>query len=364
MNILHLVNFAGASGSEKYVRTLFTRQLSQGHRVTLVYNIDGPLVEDAKRAGAETVQLAMRSPLDLAAGRKLAAICAARKTEVIHTHFPRENCIAILAKRHIPSLRVLNTSHLVFTTGVVWRVLNRYFSPKDAAVLCVCTEQLKTLKANGVCADRLHVVHNGIPPVDHEALRAQYRAPIRAEFGIAPDAPLLITLARFTRSKGLDILLGAMAKVHAAVPEARLLIAGTGEDFDAVRAQIADLGLSGVVFTPGFRNDSQALLAAADIYVNTSRSGEALSFAIIEAMAMALAPVISDAGGNPDIVDEKSDWGIRFPSEDTDALANALIGLLGDPARLREMGEKARKRACAEFTEDKMYNETMSYYKE
>ncbi len=362
MNIAHLVNFAGASGSEKYVRTLFTRQIAQGHRVTLVYNISGPLVEEAEKAGAETVFLAMRSPLDLAAGRKLAAICAERKIEVIHTHFPRENCVAVLAKRHMPQLRVLNTSHLVFTTGALWRVLNRYFSPKDEAVLCVCTEQLRTLEANGVRADRLHVVHNGIEPVDADAMRARYRAPIREEFGIAPSAPLLISLARFTHSKGLDVLLRAMAQVHEAIPEARLIIAGTGEDFDAVGEQIAALGLAGVVFTPGFRTDSQALLAAADIYVNSSRSGEALSFAIIEAMAMGLAPVISDAGGNPDIVDENSGWGIQFPSEDADRLAKDLTTLAGDPARTRDLGEKARARAAQEFTEDKMYNETMVYY--
>lgn len=364
MNIVHLVNFAGASGSEKYVRTLFTRQIAQGHRVTLVYNINGPLVEDAKAAGADVRQLTMHSPLDFIAGRKLAVICREKETDVIHTHFPRENCIAILAKRHIPSLTVLNTSHLVFTSGALWRILNRRFSPKDAAVLCVCTEQLKTLEANGVRKDRLHVVHNGIPPVDAPALRAEHRGKIRQEFGISEDAPVFITLARFTHSKGLDVLVRAMEKVHASAPDAKLIIAGQGEDFEKIGAQIKEAGLEDTVFTPGFRTDSQALLAAADLYVNASRSGEALSFAIIEAMAMGLVPVISDAGGNPDIVDQNSDWGVQFASEDEKALASILSDLAKNPRRMREMGEKARARAAQEFTEDKMYTETMRYYKE
>lgn len=362
MNILHLMNFAGSSGSEKYVRTLLTRQIAQGHTVTFVYNICGPLAEEAAAAGAETVRLAMRSVFDLRAARQLAEICRTRCIEVVHTHFPRENCIAVLAKRRYPVLRVVNTSHLVFSTGFAWRMLNRFFSPDNAAVLCVCSEQLRTLSSNGVFPDRLRVVHNGIPPVDAQQMRAQYRAPVREEFGIADAAPLAVTLARFTESKGLDILIRAAAALHAAVPEARLILAGTGEDLEKIRAQIREAGLEGVVFTPGFRKDAQALLAAADIYVNTSRSGEALSFAIIEAMAMGLAPVISDAGGNPDIVDAHSDWGVQFASGDADALADILIRLTRDMPACREMGLRAKARAETEFSEDKMYEETMKAY--
>ncbi len=362
MNIVHLINFAGSSGSEKYVRTLFTRQIKQGHTVTLVYHVYGPLVDEAVAAGADTVQLAMQSVLDLQAARKLAEICRARKIDVVHTHFPRENCIAVLAKRRYPFMRVVNTSHLVFSTGFAWRVLNRFFSPNNAAVLCVCSEQLRTLSENGVCADRLRVVHNGIPPVDAAQMRTRYRASIRAEFGISDTAPVAVALARFTESKGLDIMINAMAKVHAAVPQARLIVAGTGEDFDKIQMQIRTMGLDGIVFTPGFRKDSQALLAAGDIYINTSRSGEALSFAIIEAMAMGLAPVISDAGGNPDIVDADSDWGIQFASEDTAALADILIRLMRDMPACRAMGLRAKARAETEFSEDKMYEETMKVY--
>ena len=155
-----------------------------------------------------------------------------------------------------------------------------------------------------------------------------------------------------------------MEKVHASAPDAKLIIAGQGEDFEKIGAQIKEAGLEDTVFTPGFRTDSQALLAAADLYVNASRSGEALSFAIIEAMAMGLVPVISDAGGNPDIVDQNSDWGVQFASEDEKALASILSDLAKNPRRMREMGEKARARAAQEFTEDKMYTENMRYYKE
>lgn len=362
MNILHLMNFAGSSGSEKYVRTLLTRQIAQGHTVTLAYNIHGPLADEAAAAGAETVQLPMRCVLDLRAARRLAEICRQRHIEVVHTHFPRENCIAILAKHRYPQIRVVNTSHLVFSTGFAWRVLNRYFSADNAAVLCVCSEQLHTLSANGVRPERLRVVHNGIPPVNAQQLRDRYRASVRAEFGITDTAPLAVTLARFTQSKGLDVLIRAMAVLHDAVPEARLILAGEGEDFEKIRAQIHAAGLNAAVFTPGFRKDSQALLAAGDIYVNASRSGEALSFAIIEAMAMGLAPVISDAGGNPDIVDAHSDWGVQFASGDADALAKILIRLTRDMPACQAMGLRAKARAEAEFSEDKMYEETMKAY--
>lgn len=362
MNILHLVNFAGSSGSEKYVRTLIMRQIADGHNCTLVYNIKGPLVDQCIDLGAYTTQLTMNSVLDIFSGIRLAAICRARGIEVIHTHFPRENCVAIIAKRFYPKISVINTSHLVFTTGFAWRVINRVFSPADKAVLCVCSEQLKTLKSNGVMPERLRVVHNGIPPVDVDALKNQYRDEIRKEFSLSSDDPVLITLARFTESKGLDVLIRAMALLHEKVPQAKLIIAGKGEDFDKVRSMILQYDLEETVLTPGFRDDSQALLAASDIYVNTSRSGEALSFAIIESMALGLVPVISDAGGNPDIVDKSSSWGYSFASEDYESLGKILIDLVSDPNRIKSIGEKAKNRADSEFSEDKMYWETMKAY--
>ena len=75
-----------------------------------------------------------------------------------------------------------------------------------------------------------------------------------------------------------------------------------------------------------------------------------------------LAPVISDAGGNPDIVDKSSDWGFQFPSEDDEALAQILIRLTSDPELIRLTGSRAQARAEDEFSEDKMFRETMKAY--
>ena len=360
MKILHLINYAGSGGSEKYVLTMMRRQIETGHTCVLVYHVDGQLVRDAAAVGAETVHLEMRSILDFRAAKTLAALCRARGIDVIHAHYPRENCIAVLAARRCPGVKVVTTAHLVFACSPAWRIVNRIFSPHNHAVLCVCEAQIPQLTANGVCPDRLRVVHNGVVPdrvEDPEALRNR----IRREFAIPPDAVVVTTLTRYEPVKGVDMLLDVARILQKRLPGMRFLVAGTGESFEETRETLGREGLDGFFIQTGFRRDTDAILSAADIYVNTSRS-EALSFAITEAMSLEKPAVVTAVGGNPEIITPDSDCGFLVPFGDAQAMADALYRLATDAGLRRHMGKSAASRVRAEFSEKVMFEKTMEAY--
>ena len=360
MKILHLINYAGSGGTEKYVLTLIRRQRSSGHECILAYHIEGPLVSDAAAAGAETIRLPMRSILDLRAAGRLAKICRERGIEVVHAHYPRENCIAVLAAVRCPSLRVVTTAHLVFACSAPWRLINRVISPRNHAVLCVCEAQILQLTANGIRPDRLRVIHNGVIPdrvPDPGALRNE----IRREFGIPSDAFVVSTLTRYEPVKGVDMLVDTARLLRERLPGVKFLVAGTGSEYEETGERLRRENLADCFLQMGFRRDTDAVLCAGDVYVNTSRS-EALSFAVTEAMSLEKPAVITAVGGNPEIVPEGSGCGYLVPFGDAEAMADALYRLAADPDLRKRMGEAAAERVRQEFSEDVMYRKIMEAY--
>ena len=100
--VLHLLNYAGQGGTEQYIRTLLQALEGQGVQAELACNEAGPLAQWAEARGLPVHSLAMASPFDRGAVKALAALCRDRKIDVIHTHYLRENYIALQAKGKVP----------------------------------------------------------------------------------------------------------------------------------------------------------------------------------------------------------------------------------------------------------------------
>ncbi|MBR7179916.1 MAG: glycosyltransferase [Oscillospiraceae bacterium] len=345
MKVLYLINYAGSGGSERYVELLVKYFHKNKCDCGLCYNVDGALVEKMAALGVPTHRLGMKSILDLAAAKKLAQLVKTQGYDVIHAQYPRENYIAILAKAFGCRAKIVFTSHLIMEQPPVWKLLNRFFTPKNHAVLTVCTYGREVLERNGVAKDKIRIVFNG---VDAKAAPAADRS-VLAEFGVKDNERILSILTRFSEEKGVPFLLRATAKLKEKtdVPF-RLLVVGTGPDFDRDRELVPRLGLQDTVILTGFRTDTAKLLAASDIYLNSS-SSEAMSFAILEALGAGLPLVVTDVGGNPELVNTGEVCGLLAPYGDEDAYASAMQRLLEDDALRARYAAAARAKAEGEF---------------
>ena len=358
MKVLYLINYAGSGGSERYVELLARYYHNNKCSCGLCYNVNGPLVEKMKELGIPVHKLEMKSILDLAAAKALAKLVREEGYDVIHAQYPRENYIAILAKHFGCRAKIIFTSHLIMEQPTVWKLLNRIFTPKNDCVLTVCTYGRQVLERNGIAKDKIRVLFNG---VDAAAAPAHDRS-VLAEFGVREDERIVSILTRFSEEKGVPFLLRSVAKLKkmTTVPF-RLLLVGTGPDFDRDKAMVSELGLEDTVILTGFRTDTAALLAASDIYLNSS-SSEAMSFAILEALGAGLPLVVTDVGGNPELVNTGSVCGLLAPYGDEDAYAAAIADLLEDDALRTSFAAAARAKAEKEFGLYNLLDELFEIY--
>ena len=157
--------------------------------------------------------------------------------------------------------------------------------------------------------------------------------------------------------KGLDVLLDAWALVKKQVtdPPAHLILIGDGQDRPALNDRLTQSGLANVRWIDRYVTDRPAMrqwLSAADLYVSASRI-EGMPVAPLEAMACGLPVVASAAHGIRDILpDGEACGGLVVDIGDREALASALVDVIGNDERRRRMTTAALDRVRTHFSID------------
>ena len=199
-----------------------------------------------------------------------------------------------------------------------------------------------------VTGARGRVLYDGIALETHSAIAAaEIGRGVRAEFGIASDAPLLGTLARVAPQKDFPTLFKAAARVLQRHPRARFLVAGDHdseatyrEHYAAMRQQMREYRVEEAFVFTGYRTDVRRLMLALDIFV-LSTHWEGLPLVLLEAMSCRKPVVATAVDGVPEaIVDGRT--GLLFAHQDADTLAGHLTRLIED-------GPFASALACAGY---------------
>jgi glycosyltransferase involved in cell wall biosynthesis len=217
--------------------------------------------------------------------------------------------------------------------------------------------QAKLLIANSeLTAQRVHEAHPDAPRPHACPLSLLPEPPSGALDGalVATMTPRTIVIAGrmndTERHKGHEDLLDAWQTVLARRPDARLAIVGRGNDVKRLEAKSAALGLAGSVRFTGFVTDAtlDAMLVRAGGFALPSR-GEASALGYLRAMRAGV-PCIGGAEDAGREVIEDGVTGLLVPTRDLDALARAVIDLLGDTERRKAMGEAGRARFEEKFS--------------
>jgi glycosyltransferase involved in cell wall biosynthesis len=174
---------------------------------------------------------------------------------------------------------------------------------------------------------------------------------------------LLLFLSRLDPKKGLDLLLEAFARVRKRGADVVLVIGGSGSgQFEAVlRRQAAQLGLEGDVYWAGFLSGREKLaaLADADVFILPSYS-ENFGVAAIEAMASGLPVIISDRVGIQREI-AAAGAGVVVTCE-PESVAEAVLGLVADPAFRAELGARGRRLVRDRFSVQVVTEELVRLY--
>jgi len=195
------------------------------------------------------------------------------------------------------------------------------------------------IRGQGWPAGRVHYLPNFVPDM------AYVPPASRAALGVPEGAPLVLALGRLHRNKAFDVLIRAVARL----PDAHAVIAGEGPE----RAALTDLaraeGVAGRIHMPGWREDTPALLAMADVLACPSRH-EPLGNVVIEGWS-ARRPVVAGAAQGPAELIAPGRDGLLVPKDDAPALADALAAVLRDAPAARALAAAGRARFESEFAE-------------
>lgn len=160
----------------------------------------------------------------------------------------------------------------------------------------------------------------------------------------------LVYIGRLAFGKGLTETIEALALARSNGVAARLVIAGNGPEEARLRAQVRDFSLEREVrfAGPTLGEDKALLLSQADVLCLASYS-EGLPYALLEAMAAGVVPVVTRVGGIADVVQEGV-HGAFVPARDADAIAQAIETLARDRATLARMSAACRKRIAGAYS--------------
>jgi glycosyltransferase involved in cell wall biosynthesis len=306
----------------------------------------GVLGERLRAQGVEVLSFGRRPGRDWRMAWRMAREIRARGIEILHAHQYTPFFYAALGRALSQrQARIILTEHGRHYPDVVSplrRAANRLVLDRLAdAVNACCAFSARSLgRLDGFAAGRIEVIPNGIevgrygPAVD--------RASLRERLGLDPGRRYVVNVARFHPVKDQAMLLRAFGAVAAARPGVDLLLVGDGLLRPDLERLVRELEIADRVRFLGVRFDVPDLLRAADVFALTSVS-EAASLTLLEAMASGLPVVVTDVGGNPEIVRDGVD-GLLVPRGDDRAAAAAFLRLLDDPAAAARMGAAGRAR--------------------
>lgn len=181
-----------------------------------------------------------------------------------------------------------------------------------------------------------------------------------APLGVPKDAFVIGCVANYRPRKGIEYLVDAVAAL-AAETNAYLLLIGEMQAPKLDR-RIERSGAGGRILRLGYRLDAPALTAACDVFVLPSIKREGLSRSLIEAMAYGVAPVVTDCGGSPELVEDGVS-GIVVPVRDSAALRAAISQLHSEPTRRQRFGRAARERIRTKFRIEDTIAQTIELYR-
>jgi phosphatidylinositol alpha-1,6-mannosyltransferase len=202
------------------------------------------------------------------------------------------------------------------------------------------------------------VVPPGVDTTRFVPLGPEQRLAARAQFGIEPDAELVVGVSRLVPRKGFDTAIRAAALLAKSRPKLRLVIAGGGRDADRLKG-LAERLHAPVTFLGRVSNDDLPLLyGCADVCAMLCRNRwagleqEGFGIVFLEAAACGVPQVAGDSGGAAEAVDDGvTGIVVRNPDEPRDVAA-AFERLLADPELRAQMGQAGRVRAEAQFSYD------------
>jgi len=370
--IFHLDDGKELRGGQRQLLYLVKELNKLGHQNRIVCRKDSPLERTAQRKGFSTITLPYFFEWDpvsaLMLNNKIKTVAAAFgrcEPPVLHAHTSHAAAVSYLASMNMPCVRIAHRR----VDFVPSRGLSSKFKYEKAHHIIAISRPVKDIMLSlGLSESKIAVVNSTVDldetPWDNggfEKYREAARRVIAQKFGIASESPWIGSVIALVPHKDPENFAKAAALMVEKHPEARFLLAGSGELAEKVRRLVKILNIEDRFHLLGYYDNPYELLSALDIFVLPS-SEEGMGSVLIEAMNSRLPIVATRAGGITDVIEDRAN-GLIVDIKDPAGLAAAQIELLEDPPLRHRIAEEGHRRRL-DFSSPKMAELTVKIYEQ
>jgi glycosyltransferase involved in cell wall biosynthesis len=358
MTILIGITSTSWGGNEKWAAEAAAGLAERGHNASVFYTHE-PVREELSRRGVEHDRVRLWGDLNPFGFGALVHLMRRRRPDAVILTKQREYWMGGNAARFAGAPLV------ALRLGLRRRLRDDHKRRKvfgalsDLVIVNSRVIRDELARASWFDVSKVRVLHNGVclDPPDAERGRAALR-----EFGVPVGARVVCGAGRLTSQKGFDNLIEAFARIAEPRGDIRLVILGEGGRRRELEKQAAATGVGSRIHLVGHRRDVRDILAAADVYALSSVN-EGMANTLLEAMSVGAPIVATDVSGTAEAVRDGVE-ALVVPPADVSALAGAVGRLLDDGPLAERLGERARTRAAADFSMERMVSELESILRE
>lgn len=357
-------------GSGRHFLDLCRGMKQRGHVVHAVYSprrAEERFVAELVAIGLDGVHAVDMArapgPSDIRAHARLRQLMRAHGPfDVIHGHSSKAGALVRLRLpgRHTPRIYTPHAFRTMdpglgplgaFAYGLIERSLAQFFSDR---LICVSADEYAHARALGMPRKRLSIIVNGV-----EEPAQGLRADIRTALEIPQNALVFGFVGRLSAQKAPERLIDAFTIAATDLPDAYLLMVGSGELEDMVRRKIGSSPVGDRIRLTMDYTGRQAM-DAIDILTMPSRY-EAMSYVMLEAAAAARPMILTEVGGASTVLEDGRNGILVANADDPRQFARAMVRL-SDPARLARYGSEAARKQ-ADYGLPRMIAETEAIYR-
>lgn len=365
-SIVFVVNCLSLGGAEIQVMRLADGLRRREWEVDVVSllkpgTLRGPLIKMGVRVHSLNMRAGMPNPAGMIRLRK---ILAKLKPQIVHSHIVHANLLTRLTRLIARMPVLVCTAHNVREGGRSLELGYRYTDPLTDLTTNVSQAAVdRYVRIKAAPRDRIRFVPNGVDTV-HCLAQPEERVRRRAEMKLNGQF-IWLAVGRFQEQKDYPNMIHAFARAvrEAQLPEARLMIAGSGPLERQARDLAASLGVSDRVDFIGERSDVAQLMKMADAFVLSS-AWEGMPLVLQEAAASGLPIVATRVGGNAEVAIEGCS-ALLVPAKNASALAEAMSRMMAmSEAERRRMGEAGRRHVVEKYDMDRILDQWEGIYAE
>ena len=369
ITVMFLVNNLGSGGAEHQLLQLVKGIDKKRFKpITVTLYPGGPLEKDMQQiTGAELFTVNRKGKYDFWVLKRIVSLMRHQNVDVVQPFLSPSTFFGLIPAliNHVPLKIVTERSGAGLITRFGARSYQKvedFFTRFADWVVPNSSTGRDYLIKRGINPARIKVIYNGLN-LERLTPDKEKVVQIRNQLNLPPGGKVVGISANLRPDKDHITFLRAAKIINQTFPDTRYAILGDGTERQNLENLVRELSMESLVTFFGYQYDIASYLACFDIACLCSKYTEGCPMATLEAMALGKTVVVTNVGGNTEVVEHGRN-GLLVSPENPQALANSVIDCLRQPDRAGEMAQRAKEMVLNRFSLTRFISDYENLYEE